>query len=310
MDKRFAVTHREGIEFFEDSELTSLFQGYMHKFYKKTDIFVIKKNTYAFFQHLFQRFRFSLKRHFVEIRRSSDSVQLKYEGIWDQMEWSELLPDHPREYFIRWRDRYYLGNVWALPRVHLAFLEKIIAHYRPQKVLEVGSGRGLNLILLAARFPEIEFTGLELSESGVLWAEKVNSDSNLPPELLRFSPFKWNGPRIPGKVHFVQGTATKLPFADRHFDLVYTRQALEQMEPYRDQVFSEIHRVCNRVGVFIEAFRDWNKSGTQRHRIIAKDYFSARISDLRGYGFEPILTKNDLPTKSYMNVGLVLAQKL
>lgn len=108
MDKRFAVTHREDIKFFEDSELTSLFQGYMHKFYKKTDIFVIKKNTYAFFQHLFQRFRFSLKRHFADIRRGSESVQIKYEGIWGNMDWSELLPDHPRNYFIKWKDRYYL----------------------------------------------------------------------------------------------------------------------------------------------------------------------------------------------------------
>ena len=60
MDQRFAVTHSDDIKFFENSELTSLFHGYMHKFYKKTDLFVIKKNAYAFLQHLFQRFRFSL----------------------------------------------------------------------------------------------------------------------------------------------------------------------------------------------------------------------------------------------------------
>lgn len=303
------MTRGETIKLNEKSELMNLFHSYMHKFYNKRDLFVIKQNTYSFFRYLIDRYRLSFKQLFSNIRRSSDVVQQKYEGIWDQMEWSELLPSHSSEHLIRWMDKYYLGNVWALSRVHLALLEKIIDHYKPERVLEVGSGRGLNLILLAARFPEIKFAGLELSESGVRWSSKVDSDPDLPPELTRYAPFTWNGPRIPGTVQFVQGTATKLPFADRHFDLVYTRQALEQMEPYREQVFSEINRVCNRIGVFIEAFRDWNNTGTCRNRIIAKDYFAARISDLQKYGFEPVLFRNDLPTKTYMNVGLVIAQK-
>lgn len=294
---------------YDNSEFTNLFEDYIHKFYSRNDLFVIKEECLSFFLYLFDRYRSTFGRFFSNHRRNSDLVQQKYEGIWENLKWSELAPEYPREHLMRWMDKYYLGNVWALPRVHLAILGKAIDKYKPKKVLEVGSGRGLNLILLGARFPEIEFIGLELSESGVYWAKKVDSEPNLPSELVRYSPFTWSCPRIPGRVRFVQGTATKLPFEDRHFDLVYTRQALEQMEPYRDQVFSEIYRVCEQIGVFIEAFRDWNNSGTCRHRIIAKDYFSARISDLRGYGFEPVITRNDLPTKTYMNVGLVIARK-
>ena len=309
IDARSVVNNGDAIKLHENTELMNLFHSYMHKSMSKYNLYVIKQNMYSFLLYLLSRYKLSVKRHFFDVRRYSDSVQRKYEGIFDNMKWSELLPEHPREYLIQWMNRYYLGNVWALPRVHLALLENIIAHYKPARVLEVGSGRGLNLILLAARFPEIEFTGLELSESGVIWASVVDSDQNLPPELVQYSPFTWKGPRIPGKVRFIKGNATKLPFPDRYFDLVYTRQALEQMEPYRDQVFSEIHRVCASIGVFIEAFRDWNNIGTCRNRIVAKDYFSARISDLHGYGFEPVLARNDLPTKTYMNVGLVIARR-
>lgn len=303
------VQNNETVELPDNLEIMHLIQRYMHTSFSCRDRIILRRNIRDYFKYLWSRHKNFISRSVFNKRRTSEIVQQKYEGIWDKMKWSELLPEHPREYLMQWMDRHYLGNVWVLSRVHLALLEKIIAHFKPERVLEVGSGRGLNLILLSERFPEIEFTGIELSESGVLWARKIDSAPMLPIELIQYAPFNGHIKRIPGRVRFIQGNATKLPFEDRYFDLVYTRQALEQMEPYRDQVFSEIHRVCSNIGVFIEAFRDWNDTGTRRNRIVAKGYFAARISDLPRYGFESILTRSNLPTKTYMNVGLAIARK-
>lgn len=249
-------------------------------------------------------------RHFYKgSQRREGYVQKEYDHFWTGQEWSDLTPDSRYKHLLRWSDQYYLGNARVVGRVVLSCLESIIQDLQPARVLEVGCGSGMNLLLLAERFPEIEFSGLDLSSSGVQCARELDAQDSLPEELVRFAPFLIDNRRKPGRIKFIQGNAIHLPFPQGYFDLVYTNQALEQMEFYRDQVLAEIHRVCFGHTAFFEPFRDWNESGTCRNRIVAKDYFAARISDLNGYGFEPIVCRNDFPVKSYMHVGLVLTRR-
>jgi SAM-dependent methyltransferase len=82
----------------------------------------------------------------------------------------------------------------------------------PRRVLDVGTGTGAAARHLAARWPDAEVTGVDLS-----------------PEMLA------EAERLGGGVRYVAGDASRLPFADATFDLV----VLVNMIPF----FDELQRV-------------------------------------------------------------------
>src|SRR5262245_2112581 len=73
-------------------------------------------------------------------------------------------------------------------RARLLVLMRAVALLRPQSVLEVGCGNGLNLSVLACRFPETRFAGVELTEGGFGVARAIQQETFLPDVLQRFSP--------------------------------------------------------------------------------------------------------------------------
>ncbi|MEX2026589.1 MAG: methyltransferase domain-containing protein, partial [Pirellulaceae bacterium] len=86
------------------------------------------------------------------------------------------------------------------------------------RVLEVGSGLGILAAEVAAAAEGVEVIGLERS------SEQIAAATSAP------------------RVHYVQGDAHELPFADGSFDLVYCRYLLEHVaNPVR--VLSEMRRV-------------------------------------------------------------------
>ena len=117
----------------------------------------------------------------------------------------------------------------AAKRVHLLLLMRTIEKLAPRAVLEVGSGTGLNLLLLSARFPAARFFGVEITSAGVL-ATRCGAASALPPEVVAFSPEPVADVAAVRRIVVVEGSAAALPFSDASFDLVFTVQALEQME--------------------------------------------------------------------------------
>jgi len=110
------------------------------------------------------------------------------------------------------------------------------------------------------------------------------------------------------EVFFSQANAVALPFADHSSDLVVTVLALEQMEEIRARALSEIARVAGRFVLMIEPFRDWNADGHRRDYIVANDYFSAAVWDLKEFGLDPVAVYADIPNKLSFAVGLVLAR--
>ncbi len=243
------------------------------------------------------------------VGRTTAFVKESYETGWAGIQWDVLGPKAGRDYLMTWRDRFFWGNAWVIPRAHLAVLRRLIEHLRPRSVLEVGSGPGLNLFLLASLFPDIRFAGVELTESGVALARRTDALERLPPAAAAFAPFELNPVRPVGTIDFRQGNAMALPFPDRSFDLVFSRQALEQMRNISATVFSEIRRVSTGHAAFFEAFREWNAAGACRDRTIALDYFDTRLEDLPSMGFRVVATELDMPCKTYMSVGLALVQK-
>lgn len=106
---------------------------------------------------------------------------------------------------------------------------------KTKEVLELASGNGFNARFLAGRFPEVQFTGIELVRGEVAFAK--------------------TRARGVGNSKFFQGDFHKLPFDDNAFDLVYTIESICHATDMR-QALSEAHRVLRPGGVFI-VFDAW-----------------------------------------------------
>jgi SAM-dependent methyltransferase len=173
----------------------------------------------------------------------------------------------------------------------------------------VGAGNGINLLVLACRFPEIRFAGVELTEGGVAVARHAQASATLPDVLQRFSPEPLVDLQAHRRVEFRQGTAAALPFAAGAFDLVYSCLALERMEQVRGPALAEMARVTARHAVLLEPFVDCNDTGLRRAYRLARDHFGGAVRDLPSYGLEPLVVTDDLPGEIWLQPCLVIARK-
>jgi SAM-dependent methyltransferase len=239
--------------------------------------------------------------------RTADHVKKTYGRTWSGESWPS--PDQPlgagKPTMAEWRDEGLILKKGGLNQMQLERMMALIATTRPRTVLEVGAGSGQNLLSLCAVFPEIAFTGIELTEEGVARAHSVQSHEQLPDVIKQFSPF----PIVDGTAHlkidFQQGDATALPFADGSFDLVYSRLALEQMERVRRKAVSEMVRVSAGHVLMVEPFADFNDDERRSLAHRAKNFFSMRLDDLPAAGLEPLFVFADWPQKISEGVCLV-----
>ncbi len=104
------------------------------------------------------------------------------------------------------------------------------------RVLEIGCGVGYNTRNLAERFPDCEFTGVDLSPNHVKAAAK---------EAGKLS-----------NIRFEQGDFHKLRFDDNSFDAVFAVECLCQGTDWQSAI-DEVHRVLRPGGLFvvIDCFR-------------------------------------------------------
>ncbi|BAY11622.1 class I SAM-dependent methyltransferase [Calothrix sp. NIES-2098] len=122
---------------------------------------------------------------------------------------------------------------WLLPSVFYQSVHKRLLEYvdlppRPH-VLDLGCGTGRLLDRLAAKFPDLRGTGLDLSPQMVRVARQNNRHR---PRLI-----------------YVEGKAEFLPFADGQFDAVFnTISFLHYLEP--TQILNEVGRVLSPGGRF------------------------------------------------------------
>lgn len=115
--------------------------------------------------------------------------------------------------------------------------DAMAAHYqlRPgDRVLDVGCGKGFLLYDLTQSVPGIQVTGLDISTYAI-----EHSKEEVRP-------------------HLVPGTASKLPFAERSFDLVISITTLHNLPCYDlDRALREIERVGRRHKyICVESFRN------------------------------------------------------
>lgn len=103
---------------------------------------------------------------------------------------------------------------------------RVASGLRPAKVLDFGCGDGRSIDLFRRLLPETTWTGVDIEASPEV-ASRRRSDG-----------------------HFVTYDGYELPFPDRHFDLIYTKQVLEHVRK-PELALREIARVLTPSGLLI-----------------------------------------------------------
>ncbi len=244
--------------------------------------------------------------------RSLDTVRTEYERSWDRTrDYPYVLDDFPKD-FQPWlaAGRRVMASDIGATRFRQALFIAVIEQVRPRRVLEIGCGNGINLLLLAGRFPQIAFHGLELTASGVAAAHHFQAaHDRLPAAIEAYAPRPLADPTAFRGVAFSRGNAAALPFPDAAFDLVYTSLALEQMEVVRSQALAEMARVAGGWTFNIEPFADVNGGFWSKLYVGQRGYFRGRIVELRERGLEPQWATMDFPQELFLKSCAVLAKK-
>jgi SAM-dependent methyltransferase len=243
--------------------------------------------------------------------RSTDFIKDSYGPKWAQIGYSNYDPakEHSNYAPWLWGERHFLASTYGSARFRHLLLAALIEKLQPKSVLEVGCGNGINLLLLANRFPDVRFAGVDLTDSGPRLFAELKAAGGLPENLVNYAPLPPRDPTAFNRVDFQQGTAEHLDFADGSFDFVMSILALEQMERIRHKALSEMARVAAKWTLMIEPFRDVNPYLWPRLNIIRQDYFQGRIADLPDLGLEPILVTDDFPQEIHLRACLTLCRK-
>ena len=181
----------------------------------------------------------------------------------------------------------------------------IAAALAPSSVAEIGCGHGRVLHHIAARLPEAECFGYELTKAGVEMAQQLQA-LDLPQTAYgrHYGITPDNLPSV-RRTRFETASAFDLPVEDGRFDLVYTNAALEQMHDGLPQALSEIRRISRKYVLLHEPFADFNDLPS-RAFLWSRNYFRLHSTDLRRYGLEPVRYWHNLPVKPTFAYGLVL----
>ncbi len=192
-------------------------------------------------------------------------------------------------------------------RIWQYYIFKILKEINPKKVLEVGSGNGINLCLLSSYFETIDFKGIDISSIGIEKANKLKINS-LNDNFFAGWPIKPLNYKV-GNASFEKANALKINFKDNEFDFVFSILALEQMDDIKYKVINEMIRVSSKYICFVEPFIEYNKSLLKIFHHRGSKYFSYKIKDLEKHNLKILQVFDDHPNKVTLGVAAILCEK-
>lgn len=152
----------------------------------------------------------------------------------------------------------------------LKLLSDIIEKYDIKNVLEIGSGAGLNLVYLASKYKEVNFTGIEPTSSGVNVLN--NFIANPPIELVcNGNTEKINNLKVT-KASIIEADTIK-EISDEKYDLIFSCAVLEQLHNNIDLAFDNIFRMDSKYFLFFEEWLDGNTNVNNYRTLVDSDYF-------------------------------------
>jgi SAM-dependent methyltransferase len=242
--------------------------------------------------------------------RDRSKVSTEYEAVWstgyDRYDASRD-PDRFSPWY--YGSKHFLASAAGAARFRSILLGAVIRKLKPSSVLEVGCGNGINLFLLAGAFPNVSFSGLELTETGHAAAKLMQMEQKLPQHLVNYAPLPQLDEQSHRRISFTRGDAARMPFAKGAFDLVFTVLSIEQMQRIREQALREVVRVSNSFVLNLEPFREVNHGLWRRLNVISRDYYRGSIHELAAYGLEPVWATGDFPQEVMLGSCLVLSRK-
>ena len=207
-----------------------------------------------------------------------------------------------------YKNNMFIASGGLTQRIWQYYLFRCLEKTSPSKVLEIGSGNGINLCLFSSYFEEINFTGIDISLKG------VENSIKLKNKILDESFFLgWPLPlknKKPGKISFEKCNATKLNFNNQEFDFVYSILALEQMDDIKDKVITEMVRVSNKYVMLIEPFKEYNNSILKFFHHKGSKYFSYTKKNLSDFNLKILEVFEDHPNKVTLGVCAILCEKV
>lgn len=176
-------------------------------------------------------------------------------------------------------------------QVESSFLKKAISSLKENKikVLDVACGTGRMLPEVFSNKKEIDYFGLDTSEN-----------------MTNVLKQKAREKGIEKKVKIVLGDATKIPFEDNSFDLVYSFHLLWHIpQEEQEKIIKEMLRVTKPGGVFV--FDILNKNFILeifKNKTESKDVYKIKLKDIR-----KILDKNKFKLDK-LNDAIIQKDKL
>lgn len=239
-----------------------------------------------FFYHIARGALSRLCRFRARERRRLSAVRAAY---------SDNYTHESNEQFLFKRRRFFVHDaLQTLPvadykRFLLARFAKIVEHFGAASVLELGSGRGLNLLSLAALCPRLrEAQGIELSPEGV----RVAEENVKHPPLRELAYLTGVSEDIASRriaevrFSFVCGSITEDIVPPHSVDVVFSNSVVEQIPREYPKVFRAARRAARLGGFWSEPFREaqgWNLF----YRMYLKniDYFCASYREVEKAGW-------------------------
>ena len=184
-----------------------------------------------------------------------------------------------------------------------------IASLQPKNILELGSGNGINVLVMAVLYPTAQkIVGVELTEKGVETGREALKNPPIK-ELMYLTEESEETIRRRLKevpIEFIKGDLTKLPFADKSFDFSFSLLVFEQMPGSYPEAFKEVRRVTAGHALFLEEFKEAQENIFQRVHLLNVDYFRASFWEVTKAGLK-VLRFEPLPiTKIKLSVGSLL----
>lgn len=207
-----------------------------------------------------------------------------------------------------YKNKMFIASGGLTQRIWQYYLYKFLKKTNPSKVLEIGSGNGINLCLISLYFKNLSFTGIDISANGIENSIKLQN-SNLDDSFFLGWPIAIKT-KNPGKISFEKCNASKLEFTNGEFDFVYSILALEQMDDIKEEVIREMLRVSNKYVMFIEPFKEYNSSILKHFHHRGSKYFSYNLKNLEKFNLRILDVLEDHPNKVTLGVCAVLCEKI
>lgn len=198
-----------------------------------------------------------------------------------------------------------MGNYRAKSRV----IERVFDIVRPHSVCEAGCGRMKNLAYFATKFPDVRFSGFDISHNAINSSRSIQQLDTLDLRLPeRSEPLSSEEMERVRRIKLFQADAANLDAVpDKTFDVTYTISALEQMHSILPDVLRELRRITRRYVVFCEPFRDVN--GTlEKVYLWSDNYFRADVAFVERHGFRCINLLDCLPKKPTFKDAVLIAE--